>query len=356
MRRIVLNLLLKAPFMTEIAEVQTNRYYMPAEWSPHERCWMAWPNRPEVWGNRLKETKQNYAVVAQAIRQFEPVAMVVNPGEEKEAAEFLGPDIDIVSLPIDDSWTRDCAPCFLKNSSGKLAGVDLTFNAWGGKYAPYDKDADLARAILEHVSVERITTDLTAEGGGISVDGEGTILTTESCLLNTNRNPGWTKGEVEAELKRLLGGEKVIWLPGNRAETETDGHVDGIAAFVRPGVVLFETIPDPYDPSFSIVEANLDALRGQTDAKGRPIDIVFIEEAYEATSQSDKFCRSYINFYLANGGVIMPEYGIPADQQARQVLAKLFPDRRVVGVNIDDIAVGGGGIHCITQQQPKTGR
>ncbi len=337
----------------EITQSDNGGYRMPAEWTEHERCWMAWPSRPVVWGDNYQKTKQAYVNVAHAIRRFEPVSMLVCPEDETEARSMLGADIDIVPMKIDDSWMRDTGPCFLLNDEGKLAGADLVFNSWGGDYHPYDSDAAIAGNILKKLGVPRVTTKLTGEGGGICVDGEGTILTTETCLLNTNRNPGWTKREVEEELKRVLGGEKVIWLPGNKAETETNGHVDGIAAFVKPGVVLFEINPDPFDPMSAIVQENLKALEGATDAKGRELDILFIEEAYDACVRGEKFCQSYINFYFANGGIVMPSYGIGADDRARAVFEKLFPEREIVQVRIDDVAIGGGGIHCITQQQPK---
>jgi len=185
------------------------------------------------------------------------------------------------------------------------------------------------------------------------VDGQGTIITTESCFLHTNRNPGWTRQEVEAELKRTLGGNKVIWLPGNDKETETNGHVDGIAQFVRPGVVLMETSFDSSHPWYDILQRNIRALQGQTDARGRPIDIVLIEDGYGAEPLNDRFCLSYVNTYLANGAVIMPRYGIDADERARAVYQRLFPKHDIVQLDICGVAVGGGGIHCITQQQPK---
>lgn len=338
--------------MSVIGSAAEGGFFMPAEWAPHERTWMAWPSRAEVWGARLEGTKRNYVDVAHAIRRFEPVAMLVNPGDKAEAHDLLGSDIDLVTDEIDDSWARDTGPSFLVNGSGGLAGVDLRFNAWGGKYSPYRNDDALARKIIDRTVATPIVSSLTGEGGGLCVDGEGTLLTTESCFLNPNRNPGWRKTEVEDELKRTFGVSKVIWLPGNISETETDGHIDGIAMFVKPGVVLLETVPDKNDPAAAIVAANLRALEDETDAQGRPLAIELIEEAYDAEGFGEKFCRSYVNFYFANGAIIMPCYGIAADDQARDALQRLHPDREVVQVRIDDIAIGGGGIHCITQQQP----
>lgn len=328
-------------------------FYMPAEWHEHERCWMMWPSRNGFWDD-MARAKASFVDVARVIREYEPVTVVVSPHDRAEAQQMLGAGIDILECPIDDSWARDAGPNFLINDKGQLAGSAWQFNAWGGKYLPHHNDNAVGEAILNHAGATIYLSDLVAEGGGVTVDGEGTVITTESCFLHTNRNPGWSKKEVEAELCRTLGASKVIWLPGNDDETETNGHVDGLAQFVRPGVVLMEISYDPTHPWYDIMKTNIEALEGQTDAKGRPIDIVLIEDAYGCEALNDRFCTSYINSYLANGAVIMPKYGIAADDRAKAVYAKLFPDYRIVQVNIDGIAVGGGGIHCITQQQPKT--
>jgi agmatine deiminase len=278
--------------------------------------------------------------------------MVVSPGDEGEARKLLGPSVELLVRPIDDSWSRDAGPCFLVDGKGGLAGVDFRFNAWGEKYEGYDNDDRIAAQILEASGARRFSSALVAEGGGITVDGEGTLITTESCFLNPNRNPGWTKAEVERELCRLLGVSKVIWIPGDPDETETDGHVDGIAAFIRPGLVMVEVTDDPAVGHYKVLRENLAALEGQTDAKGRPLETVVIKEAARPDAASERFCLSYINAYLANGGVILPSYGTQADIEAQELFARLFPGRRVVALPIADIAPGGGGIHCITQQEP----
>ena len=324
-------------------------FFMPAEWAPHARCWMIWPSRPEVWDD-MAATKTAYAAVARAIRLFEPVTMVANAADVREAQEFLGPAIEVMAAPVDDSWARDIGPCFLIDGKGGLAGADFRFNAWGGKYEGYDNDDRLAGKLLEATGARRFTSPLTAEGGGITVDGEGTLITTESCFPNANRNPGWSRDEIEVELKRTLGVAKVIWIPGDPDEKETDGHVDGIAAFVRPGVVLVEVTEDP--EYSAVMQENLKALRGQRDAKGRELELIVINDASEAESDCWRFCRSYVNSYIANGGVVMPCYGVDADRVAMETFRRIYPERQVVPVAIDDIAIGGGGIHCITQQQP----
>ena len=324
-------------------------FFMPAEWAPHARCWMIWPSRPEVWDD-MAATKTAYAAVARAIRLFEPVTMVANAADVREAQELLGPAIEVMAAPVDDSWARDIGPCFLIDGKGGLAGADFRFNAWGGKYEGYDNDDRLAGKLLEATGARRFTSPLTAEGGGITVDGEGTLITTESCFPNANRNPGWSRDEIEVELKRTLGVAKVIWIPGDLDEKETDGHVDGIAAFVRPGVVLVEVTEDP--EYSAVMQENLKALRGQRDAKGRELELIVISDASEAKSDCWRFCRSYVNSYIANGGVVMPCYGVETDRVAMEAFRRIYPERQVVPVAIDDIAIGGGGIHCITQQQP----
>ena len=325
-------------------------FRMPAEWATHERSWMMWPSRVEVWPD-MAATRKDYTAVAHAIREFEPLTMAVNPADLDEARHMLGSDIDIAVVPLDDSWARDAGPCFLVDDKGNRAGVNFRFNAWGGKYDPFDSDDAFSGFILSQSGVPQYNSRLTAEGGGISVDGEGTILTTESCFPNKNRNPGWSRADIEIELLDMLGGEKVIWLPGNVEETETDGHVDGIAAFVRPGVVLIENAGDPDDEFYDIMIANIMAMENQLDAKGRSIELVAIPEAYDAVGSGDLFCRSYVNSYLVNGGVVMPCYGVATDDVAREIFADLFPGRRIAQVSIDNIALGGGGIHCITQQE-----
>lgn len=327
-------------------------FYMPSEWAPHERTWMMWPSRPEVWDD-MEETYRNYAAVAHAIRAFEPLTMLVRPEDVGKARNLLGSDIDILEHGIDDSWARDAGACFLVNGKGQRAGVSFEFNAWGSKYSPFDGDNAASSAMLQASGLREFTSRLIAEGGGISVDGEGTILTTETCFLNANRNPDWSRDAVEQELKDMLGGEKVIWLPGNALETETDGHVDGIATFLAPGVVLVEGEGPAENEWHEINKANIAALEGQTDAKGRPLKLVHIPDASDFVSNNELFCRSYVNSYICNGGVVMPKYGLREDDMVREVFEEHLPERRVVQVEIPSIAIGGGGIHCITQQEPK---
>lgn len=324
---------------------------MPPEWAPHSRTWMMWPQRAEVWED-IDATRRNYAEVAHAIRQFEPLTMVVHPQDTVQARHLLGGDIDILEHPVDDSWARDAGPCFLRNAKGDVAGVSFEFNAWGGKYEPYDGDNSVADAILSATGTRAFHSKLVAEGGGISVDGEGTILSTLSCFPNANRNPEWTLPEIEEELKNMLGGEKVIWLPGNHEETETDGHVDGVAVFAAPGVVIIQDT-GPKDHFWrDIHQANITAIEDQTDAQGRKLRLVRLPDASVAQPPNGpEICDSYVNFYICNGAIIAPKYGIREDGAVRDILKDVFPDRDIIMVDIGRIATGGGGIHCITQQQ-----
>ena len=325
---------------------------MPAEWEAHERCWMAWPCRVETWGDNLDATRRTYAEVANAVGGFEPVTMLALRRDVDDARRLCSENVSILPADIDDSWLRDTGPNFVRNNSGEIAASLFHFNAWGKKYASWGKDAAIGHRIAEFLGVRTFSTPIFMEGGGINVDGDGTVLTTEQCVLNDNRNPGLARDEAEQVFRDALGVAKVLWMPGDPDDTETDGHVDGIACFVEPGKVLVEICPDAATQRYDNMQANVNALRGATDAKGRALEIVLIEEAYEAERRNEIFACSYINFYIANGGIVMPGFGIDRDADARQNVAALFPDREVGQVDVSDIAIGGGGIHCITQQQP----
>jgi agmatine deiminase len=302
----------------------------------------------------MEGARDDYARVAQAIARFEPMTMIVDPAQAADAAKRCGPSVKIVSIPIDDSWLRDSAPTFLVNPSGKRAAAAFTFNAWGNKYQPHDKDAALGERIAQLAGLPAYRSQLVVEGGGFLSDGEGTLITAETCVLNANRNPGVTKKDAEAELRAMLGIKKVIWLPGDITDTETDGHVDGYIAYVRPATLLFEVVADPVDPRYALMAENRKVLEGETDARGRRFDLLPIAEApRSATPRGETgFCRSYVNFYIANGAVIAPAYGIEEDTGVFETLRLAYPDREVVPVALKDLFRGGGGIHCITQQEP----
>lgn len=327
---------------------------MPEEGHPHTRTWMAFGASEAIWGAKLlPEVRRDLARIAKAIAQFEPVSMLVRPEDLELARTLIGPSVEFVEAALDDLWLRDTGPVFVIGN-GTLAGVNFNFNGWGGKQ-DFDRDADVADFVTSRVGVESLHTRLVLEGGGIEVDGDGTALITESCVLNGNRNPGWSKVDVESELRRLLGIEKVIWLPGIAGADITDGHTDFYARFARPGVVVAGSDPDPQSFDHEVTARHVDILRSATDAKGRSLEIVVLEAPGNVRPEfeSDDFAAGYVNFYVCNGAVIAPEFGDPeTDQAARYELERLFPGRRVVQINIDAVAAGGGGIHCTTQQQP----
>ena len=328
---------------------------MPAEWAPHECCWMAWPSRDDQWVDGLTGAQRTYAAIAQAIRGFEPVRMVAEPHCAQGARDQCGGDIEVIPLPIDDPWMRDTGPTFLKDASGRTAGTMWRFNAWGGKVPEYAENARLAGRVLSLAEAPAYQSSLCLEGGAIHTDGEGTIITTESVVLNPNRNPGISKQAAERELCEGLGAGKVIWLPGDPQGIFvdiTDGHIDGLLCYVQPGVVLFESDPSASGAARQLAADNRRALETAVDAAGRRLQIVSIDDAYEAKTPHDMFCRSYVNFYIANGGIVMPAYGVPGDARARDVIQACFPEREVVQIDVNYLASGGGGIHCVTQQQP----
>ena len=327
-------------------------YRMPAEWTRHACCWMSWPCRSVVWGDNLAATQRTYAEVANAIAEFEPLIMLAAPTDIENCRGQCSDKITVLPVDIDDSWMRDNGPNFVVDDQGNLAASIFHFNAGVAKYQPWGKDAAVGHRIAEYLKIPTFTSTIFMEGGGINVDGEGTLLTTQQCVLHENRNPGLEKEIAAQAFREALGVEKIIWLPGDPEDTETDGHIDGIACFLEAGRVLVEVCPAKGTARYDIMQANLEAVRGQTDAAGRELDIEIIEEAYEAECPNEIFASSYINYYIANGAIIMPSFGIDRDQDARDQLAALYPDREIVQVDITYIARGGGGIHCITQQQP----
>ncbi|KJY36392.1 MULTISPECIES: agmatine deiminase family protein [Streptomyces] len=328
-------------------------YRMPAEWSAHEGCLMAWPTREDLWGSVLADAKEEYADVARAISAFEPVTMVAPPGFAEDARSHCGEGVTVIELPLDDSWFRDSAPLFVLDGDGRRAGVDFRFNAWGGKHHPFDADDRISALLLEHLGVDRIASGMILEGGAVTVDGEGTLITTEQCLLHPNRNPGMTREEIEEELKARLGITKVIWLPyGGLHDTETDGHVDGVCAFAAPGTVVVSLPSDPGHPDYARMRANRAVLEAVTDARGRRLEVIEVPQTAFTDLADGEIEVSYMNYYIANGGVVVPVAGVPQDEDALAVIASAHPGRKVVGVRALAIAFGGGGVHCITQQIP----
>lgn len=327
---------------------------MPAEWAPHERCLMAWPARRELWGPSLERAKDDYAATARAIAGFEPVLMVASPEDGADARDRCGSaGIDVVEEPIDDSWLRDSGPIVVLGDGGRRAAVDFEFNAWGEVFAAYDRDVALTRALCERLSLERHPAPFVLEGGSICVDGEGTLVTTEQCLLHPNRNPSMSRAAIEQGLRDFLGVEKVVWLGRGLAEDrDTDGHVDLIAAFTRPGHLLLQAAPDESNPNAPHARENLERLRATTDARGRAIEVTEVPFLPYAEVAGETVAAPYLNFYLADGAVIVPVTGAATDPDALDLLRDAYPGRAVLGVPGAVIALGGGGPHCITQQVP----
>jgi agmatine deiminase len=313
---------------------------------------MAWPCRESLWGDGLAAARSAYAAVAQAIAALEPVAMIVDPSLAAHAADQCGSSVSVVEIAQDDSWTRDTGPTFVVDDSGRVAGVDWRFNGWGGVYPEHAKDAAMAGAILSRLNMRRYEAPFVLEGGAIHVDGAGTAMATEQCLLDSARNPARTRDEMEALLGDYLGVDQVIWLAEGLADDETAGHIDNVACFARPGLALALAASDPATANHAPLTAAIDRLRTARDARGAPLEVVPIEQPQQRAGSDGLLSLSYVNFYLANGGLIMPAFDDPADEAAREVVAAAFPDRRVVQLPALAIVQGGGGIHCITQQQP----
>jgi agmatine deiminase len=347
---------------------------MPAEFEPHDGCWMIWPERPDNWRDGGKPAQHAFAAVAAAIAAGgDPVTMAVSARQFEHARSVLPAEVRLVEMTTDDAWMRDVGPSFVVGN-GERRGVDWIFNAWGGTegglYWPWANDDLVARKVLEVEGAGRHRAPLVLEGGSIHVDGEGTVLTTEECLLNHNRNPALDRGRIERHLCEHLGAEKVLWLGAGTFNDETDGHVDNICCFVRPGVVALHWTDDESDPQHAISADALRRLEAMTDARGRSLEVhklpmpgpILISEEEAAGVDriegtlpriaGDRLAGSYVNFYVANERVVMPLLDERTDEEARAILAGLFPEREVVGVPAHEILLGGGNIHCITQQVP----
>jgi agmatine deiminase len=348
---------------------------MPAEFERHSGCWMLWPERPDNWRSGAKPAQAAFTAVATAIAAAEPVSVGVSAAQFQNARARLPRNVRVVELSSNDSWVRDCGPTFVIDAKGRRRGVDWEFNAWGGLkgglYFPWDRDGEVAQKILELEGADRYRAPLVLEGGAIHVDGEGTCLTTEECLLNPNRNPDLTRADIEDELRRYLGVSTVIWLGRGVYKDETDGHIDELACFTSPGNVALTWTDDRADPQFEISHDAYSRLRHAKDARGRRLQIHKIhqpgplfmtaEEAAgidlragtHARRAGDRLPASYINFYIANKSVVMPLYGGRRDAAAMRTLEKFFPKRSILGVATREILLGGGNIHCITQQIPR---
>lgn len=320
----------------------------PAEWEPHERTLMGWPCRAELWGETMEQALADYATVANAVAAFEPVTMIANAGADAAAARAACTGaVDIVELPLDDSWLRDCGPIYVvDDDGGSRQAVHFGFNAWGEKFPPWDRDAAVGRLIAEHLGDPVVDGGMVLEGGSILTDGSGTLLTTEQCLLNPNRNPSMSREAIEEVLRARLGVAEILWLGmGLLEDRDTDGHVDLIAAFTRPGEVLLQVVGEE-NPNFAHTQHNKSVL------VNAGVEVREMPYLLYDTVAGETVAASYLNFYLCNGGVIVPVAGVETDEAALQIISRCYPGREVVPVPGLVLAYGGGGPHCITQQVP----
>lgn len=350
-------------------------FYMPAEFAPHEGCIMIFPERADSWQYGGYAARKAFAQAAEAIACSEKVTVIASDKQYDNARAMLPPHIRVVEMASNDSWARDYAPTFVIDGKGNRRGIDWGFNAWGGLadglYFPWDKDNRMARKICDLYEADVYNKrDFILEGGSIHVDGEGTAMVTESCLLSEGRNPDLSKAEIEETLKAFLNVEKVLWLPRGIYLDETNEHVDNICAFTAPGEVVLAWTEDKEDPQYALSAACLAYLEQETDAKGRqltvhklplPKPVCMHREECEGLDlcedeptrrEGDRLAASYVNFYIANKTIVMPGFGDEADEAAKAILQGLFPDREVVQIYARDILIGGGNIHCITQQVP----
>jgi agmatine deiminase len=321
---------------------------MPAEWTEHERTIMCWPARDAMWGELRPQAEASHAEVANASAAFEPVLMAARPTDAARARAACGEGVEIFEVALDDSWARDSGPIFVKGAD-RRAGVHFGFNAWGEKFHPYADDAAFGERVLDHLGIERVdATDLVLEGGSIAVDGAGTLVTTEQCLLHPSRNPRLGPEEIEARLRERLGAERVVWLGlGLVEDDDTDGHVDNICAFLGPARVLLQTVADEADPNFEPAQDNV------RRARAAGLEVEELELLPRIRWDGPPTVVPYTNFYVCNGAVIVPLADPETDEEALRRIAALYPGREVVGVSGTTLAKGGGGVHCITQQVPR---
>jgi agmatine deiminase len=348
---------------------------MPAEWEAHDRCYLIWPERTDTWRWGAKPAQSTFVAVAEAIARSEPVTILASARQWEHARSACSEGIRVIETTTDDAWARDTGPTFVVNRSlQQRRGVDWVFNAWGGLdgglYFPWANDDLVASKVCELEGVPRYRAPIVLEGGSIHVDGEGTCITTEECLLNANRNPGLARAEIEALLRAYLGIETVIWIPRGVYGDETDGHIDNLACFSRPGRVLLTWTEEASDPQAAISRQARQVLESASDARGRRLEVGLLpsprplsitpEEASGVDRSErarprlagDRMAGSYVNFFVANSSVVHPLLDPDHDEEVAELLADEFPGRRVEGIPGREILLGGGTIHCITQQVP----
>ncbi|MFJ8478061.1 agmatine/peptidylarginine deiminase [Kitasatospora sp. NPDC094011] len=329
--------------------------WVPSDDVPHARTWMSWPSRRGVWGLRLGGVQEDIALIARTIAEFEPVVMCApDDWTADKARERCGPAVEVITaIPTDDLWMRDTAPVFRRDGHGGLDAVVLNFNGWGNKQVHYD-DARVAERIAARRGLRHTYADFVGEGGAIETDGDGTVMATESSLVNKNRNRGMSRDEIEESVLEAYGADTMIWLPGIKGQDITDDHVDVTSRFVRPGVVMVQLPPaDRNDEWARDAREQFAILSAATDARGRRLHVMVVHGPDTVRSRSSKFVDSYLNFHLVNGGVITAQFGDAyKDAAARETLAAAFPGREVVQLDVDRLMTGGGGIHCSTMHEP----
>lgn len=350
-------------------------FYMPAEFSEHYGCIMIFPERSDSWSYGGYAARKAFCEICEAIAESEKLTVCASEKQYENARVMLSPRIRVVEMSNNDAWARDYAPTFVVNGKGGIRGINWSFNAWGGLYDglyfPWDKDDKMARKLCDLYDIDMYDySGFVLEGGSVHTDGEGTVITTEACLLSKGRNPDMTKEEIEEKLKGALGAEKVIWLKNGISGDETNEHIDNMCAFVKPGEAVLAWTDDESDEQYAYSKSALETLENETDAKGRRIKVhkLYLPKPVLVTKKDcegldtcnfkpvrnvgERLAASYVNFYISNKAVIMPFFGDEADEPARRTLSELFPTRKIVPVYARDILLGGGNIHCITQQIP----
>lgn len=328
-----------------------NNIHWPAEWEEHAGTWLAWPHNEETWPGKFEPVPAAFAAMATAFAQFEPIFVLDSTANAFHKLQNVAGRMTIFDIATNDAWIRDFGPTFVRRN-GELAGIDWRYNAWGGKYPPWENDAQATEKICSILSCRRIESELLVEGGAIEGNGVGDILTTKSCLLNANRNDVST-ATIENELKQKLGAERVHWLTGGDfAGDDTDGHIDQLARFVNENTIVAAAEENPSDENYEVLQQLHAELRELRNAEGEPFTIVPLPMPAAISFRDQRLPASYANFCFVNGGLIVPQFNDPADEQAIAILGELLPDRTLVGVDTSDLILGLGGPHCLSQQQP----
>lgn len=351
---------MKAPILSE--SVDWSAYRLPAEWEKHEATFLAWPHNAETWPGLLEGVEKTYLHIIQALLPGEKVYLLAKDcsaatqiQERLTREKISSPNLKILTIPSDDAWVRDSGPIFVLRRDAKQPqrlAHDFIFNSWGRKYGPWDLDDVIPPAACRMLDIPWVTHDFVLEGGSLDTDGQGTLLTTEQCLLNPNRNPSLRRTDIEERLTRWLGIQKVIWLHDGLEGDDTDGHIDDITRFVAPGTVVTVVEPDPKDANHAPLQENLARLRSAQDAKGQPLQIIELPMPPRSDGPHHRNPASHANFYIGNSAVLVPTFASPTDAIVLDRLRPFFPDRKVVGIDCRDLVAGLGAIHCITQQMP----